>query len=74
MVPDLHALHKPQDREYWRQWIRQGKDKTLMPAWATEEGGPLSTEQIESLLTYLTGAFNTASPPARPPLPPLPVR
>jgi mono/diheme cytochrome c family protein len=74
MVPDLHALHKPQDRDYWRQWIRQGKDKTLMPAWAIEEGGPLIADQVESLLAYLTGAFNTAPPPARPPLPPLPVR
>ena len=74
MVPDLHALHKPQDRDYWNQWVRHGKDKTLMPAWSTEEGGPLGNEQIESLLTYLTGAFNTAPPPARPPLPPLPVR
>ncbi len=75
MVPDLHALHKPQDRDYWNQWVRHGKDKTLMPAWSAEDDGPLGNEQIESLLTYLTGAFNTAPPPARPPLPPpLPVR
>jgi mono/diheme cytochrome c family protein len=66
MVPDLRALHKPQDRDYWEPWIRHGKDKTLMPAWAAESGGPLNSAQIESLIAYLTGPFRTSSPPARP--------
>jgi len=57
MVPNLRALNKPQDREYWKRWITEGKDNTLMPAWGASKGGPLSELQIESLVNYLTHAF-----------------
>jgi mono/diheme cytochrome c family protein len=53
MVPSLSALLKPTDRGYWDQWIRHGKVGTLMPAFAQTEGGPLSENQIQSLVEYL---------------------
>lgn len=74
MVPNLRALNKPTDREFWRNWITHGKDGTLMPAWSAKEGGPLNDTQIESLLDYLTGPFKNepatgAKPPATAALP-----
>lgn len=57
MVPNLRALNKPTDREYWQKWITEGKEGGLMPAWAISKGGPLTDEQIESLLGHLTGPF-----------------
>jgi mono/diheme cytochrome c family protein len=57
MVPDLAAVDKPKDRDYWRSWITRGKPGTLMPAFAYSEGGVLSQEQIESLVAYLTSDF-----------------
>jgi mono/diheme cytochrome c family protein len=62
MVPNLRALNKPVDAEYWRNWIGKGKAGTLMPAWAVSEGGPLNNDQIESLVQYLTGPFKTQPP------------
>ena len=41
MVPDLATL----------------KVRTSMPAWAQDQGGPLSPEQIESLTQYLTKRY-----------------
>jgi hypothetical protein len=63
MVPNLRALNKPTDRDYWRNWITKGKTGTLMPAWAIDESGPLADGQIESLLDYLTGPFKTQAAP-----------
>ena len=57
MVPNLRALNKPTDRDYWKTWISQGKTNTLMPAWATAYGGPLSEAQVDSLVDYLSGPF-----------------
>ncbi len=57
MVPDLHALKTPPTREYWEHWITLGKPATLMPAFAQTEGGPLSPDQIHSLVDYLTDHF-----------------
>ncbi|HMP81812.1 MAG TPA: DUF1573 domain-containing protein [Verrucomicrobiota bacterium] len=53
MVPDLAALDRDADAAYWRQWITYGKKDSLMPAFATTEGGILDTNQIESLVEYL---------------------
>jgi len=53
MVPNLRALNHPTDREQWKTWITQGKSGTLMPAFAGAEGGPLTDEQIDSLVDYL---------------------
>ncbi|HZQ46049.1 MAG TPA: DUF1573 domain-containing protein [Verrucomicrobiae bacterium] len=57
MVSDLHALNHPTNYEYWRQWIMNGKPGTLMPAFAANQGGPLSDQQISSLAKMLTKAF-----------------
>jgi len=57
MVPDLASVKTPKDRDYWRSWITRGKPGTLMPAFAYNEGGVLSQEQIESLVAYLTSDF-----------------
>ena len=53
MVPDLHNLKDPTSEEFWRTWITSGKAGTLMPAFATSQGGPLTDFQISSLATYL---------------------
>ena len=53
MVPDLHNLKVPTSEEFWRTWITAGKAGTLMPAFATSQGGPLNDMQIASLAAYL---------------------
>jgi cytochrome c553 len=53
MVPNLRTLPHPTDAEHWNNWIRHGKEGTLMPAFSPTEGGPLSEEQIASLVNYL---------------------
>jgi mono/diheme cytochrome c family protein len=53
MVPDLSKLNVPTNREFWRTWITYGKPGTLMPAFATSQGGPLTDMQIGSLAAYL---------------------
>ena len=63
MVPDLHNLKDPTSEEFWRTWITAGKAGTLMPSFATSQGGPLSDLQIASLAAYL----NTACPSRVPP-------
>jgi mono/diheme cytochrome c family protein len=57
MVPDLHNLNTPPTKEYWEHWVRNGRPGSLMPAFAQTQGGPLSDEQIQSLVTYLTHYF-----------------
>jgi mono/diheme cytochrome c family protein len=59
MVPDLHAIKTPTNDEFWRIWIAHGKPGSLMPAFSTADGGPLSDMQIASLAGYL----NVAIPP-----------
>jgi len=53
IVPDLHHLKTPTNVEFWRAWIAHGKPGSLMPAFATSEGGPLTDIQIASLAAYL---------------------
>lgn len=53
MVPDLHNLPVPTNEDFWRSWITSGKADTLMPAFATSQGGPLDEMQIASLAAYL---------------------
>jgi cytochrome c553 len=62
MVPDLHHLPVPTNMEFWRTWIASGKPGTLMPAFASSQGGPLNDAQIVSLAVYL----NSAHPPTSP--------
>jgi cytochrome c553 len=63
MVPDLHALKTPTNLEFWQIWIAHGKPGSLMPAFATTDGGPLSDMQIASLATYLSLVNPSSVPP-----------
>jgi cytochrome c553 len=63
MVPDLHNLTVPTNEEFWRTWITAGKAGSLMPAFATSQGGPLSDMQIASLAAFLTAANPSHVPP-----------
>jgi len=63
MVPDLHNLKDPTSEEFWRTWITSGKAGTLMPAFATSQGGPLNNMQIASLAAYLNAVIPSHVPP-----------
>jgi mono/diheme cytochrome c family protein len=67
MVPDLHALKVPTNAEFWQTWISHGKPGTLMPAFSTIDGGPLTDMQIASLASYLAATIPSqiAPPPAQ---------
>jgi cytochrome c5 len=52
MVPDLAVAREPRDAAYWSKWISEGKERTSMPGFAVEHGGPLSEEQIRSLVEF----------------------
>lgn len=72
MVPDLRTPKRPAQRDYWLQWVMFGKPGTLMPAFAKSQGGPLTDEQVFSLVEYLVGPFqNDANPVAPAPQPPV---
>jgi mono/diheme cytochrome c family protein len=53
VVPDLNHLKTPTNDEFWRTWTAHGKPGSLMPAFATAEGGPLNDMQIATLVAYL---------------------
>ena len=57
MVPDLRNLPVTTSEEFWRTWITAGKAGTLMPAFATSQGGPLNDMQIASLAAYLNATI-----------------
>ena len=59
MVPDLRVAREPRDAAYWEKWISEGKEQTLMPAFAAKRGGPLSPEQIASLVEYALARLPT---------------
>ena len=67
MVPDLHNLKDPTSEEFWRTWVTSGKAGTLMPAFATSQGGPLTDMQIASLAAYLNAIIPPHTPPPAPP-------
>jgi mono/diheme cytochrome c family protein len=64
MVPDLRNLKDPTSQEFWRAWITSGKPGTLMPAFASSQGGPLSDLQISSLAAYLNAVIPPHPVPA----------
>lgn len=64
MVPDLAVAREVRNEAYWRKWISDGKEQSLMPAFAAAQGGPLTDAQVESLVEYLTKNF-AAQPNAR---------
>jgi len=61
MVPDLRALGHPTDAEHWRQWITASKPGSLMPAFAKDNDGPLTDQQIASLVDYLSRTISKSS-------------
>lgn len=64
MVPDLHNLKDPTSDAFWRAWITSGKAGSLMPAFATSQGGPLDDFQIASLAAYLNATIPSKVPRA----------
>ncbi len=54
IVPDLRVPKEGRDAAWWRAHITDGREGTLMPAFAKEKGGILSDAQIESLVKFLT--------------------
>ena len=63
MVPDLANLQLPTSEEFWRTWITAGKAGSLMPAFATSQGGLLNDLQIASLAAYLNAIHPSKVPP-----------
>lgn len=59
VVPDLRIARESRDTAYWRKWILEGKAGTLMPAFAKSQGGPLTDDQIESLVEHVLAALPT---------------
>jgi mono/diheme cytochrome c family protein len=59
MVPDLTVVREPRDAGWWRRWIGEGRENTLMPGFAEKHGGPLSDAQVESLVEFALKHFPT---------------
>lgn len=57
MVPDLTIAKEKRDAAWWKRWVEDGRDGSLMPGFAEKHGGPLTDPQIESLVEYLMRAF-----------------
>lgn len=66
MVPDLHALQKETNADYWRSWITTGNPGTLMPAFSKEHRGILSEHQIDTLVDYLLKAIPSTTNVTKP--------
>ncbi len=59
MVPDLAVAKVRRDETYWKSWIKFGKGGTLMPGFLNSGavGGPLTPEQIQSLVDFLVQKY-----------------
>jgi mono/diheme cytochrome c family protein len=57
VVPDLQNLPHPTNAEYWKQFIAAGKTNSLMPAFAKDQDGFMTPEQVDSLVQYLVKDF-----------------
>ena len=62
MVPDLAASKTAPDEAVWIKLIADGRERTLMPAFARERGGVLSAEQMRLIAGYAVQRFEA---PAR---------
>jgi mono/diheme cytochrome c family protein len=62
VVPDLHNIKTPTNMEFWQTWIAHGKAGSLMPAFATSDGGPLGDVQIATLAQYLAATIPSQAP------------
>jgi mono/diheme cytochrome c family protein len=74
MVPDLKNLRHPTNDEHWRKWTRSGRPGSMMPAFSKSEGGPLTDEQIDSLVKFLMDTITAKAAPTSVPLPAIPAR
>ena len=70
-VSDLSQPKQPTDALYWKKWISEGsagrdagRNSGLMPAFSEGHGGPLSDDQIASLIKYSMTRFPWP-PPSR---------
>jgi mono/diheme cytochrome c family protein len=52
-VPSINDVLYRYDPTEVRYWLVYGRQGTPMPAWGTEGGGPMNTQQIDELLAYL---------------------
>jgi len=59
-VTDLKALKHETDFDYWKFWITNGRDGTMMPAYSLDHGGPLNELQINALANYCMNNFKLA--------------
>ncbi len=57
MVPDLRSLKTQIEPDYYANIIAHGKPGTLMPAFASREGGPLDAAQVATLAEFLAKEF-----------------
>ena len=55
----VDPAREPRDAAFWRKWISEGKEGTLMPAFAQAQGGPLTDQQIESLIEFALASLPT---------------
>lgn len=55
-VPDLHALKVQTSLEYWITIISYGKTNTMMPGFASFNGGPLNESQVHALAEYVASS------------------
>jgi mono/diheme cytochrome c family protein len=62
LVPDLHNIKTPTNVDFWQTWIAHGRAGSLMPAFSTADGGPLSDIQTASLVQYLAATFPSQLP------------
>jgi mono/diheme cytochrome c family protein len=53
IVPDPKTQVVPGNRAQARQWVAVGRRGTMMPAFGQAAGGPLSEEQLDSVVDYL---------------------
>lgn len=52
-APSLNDILYRYTEEETRFWIVYGRPGTPMPAWGTEGGGPLNSQQIDELVAYI---------------------
>jgi mono/diheme cytochrome c family protein len=57
MVPDLKHLAHATDYDFWKMTVTIGKPGTLMPAFGSVAGGPLTDAQIDSLARFLADTY-----------------
>jgi mono/diheme cytochrome c family protein len=60
MVPDLFVARDKRDAGWWTKWITEGREGSLMPAFAAKHGGPLNDAQVDSLVEFVLANLPTA--------------